>query len=542
MSKENNFGEKFNSQIIVRSVPKGYKQNMAILQQDALDKELISIVTDCSIRWKGIGSEEKDSILKGISYLLDNGANPNYSLEQGSKTALHLVFETDERDLVKMFLDKGANSDKKFKPQIIIKRVTKVFKRKVAIIQQDVLDKELISVVTNFSIRWKRIGSEEKDSILKRISYLLDNGANPNYSSEQDGKTALHFASETDEDDLVNMLLDKGADINRCYLYQGTALHCAADKGNVNVINLLISRGIDSSIKNLKGKTALISAAKSELKDIVNAIISATFRNRDDNVDSWQRMLGMDQIGDYDVQRCLDRTTINLLAGSNFAESQIRDRQDIFRYVSEGNARMVSYLTSIGLSPNLEDDVGMSLLSTAAQNNRDEIIDLLVQRGASVLRESRGISPLLRAAKNNSREAVNQIVISTVQYGSEDDWEKMCQQDQIGSSGVLRLLTSETINFLKAHNLVSPSVNPENLTPDFAGGLPIAIMVREDENPDNVPVVTGAVYSQLQTSDTHRTQTYSCNTDSRQQESSRFRFISRSRPTGRIVPTDGSVR
>lgn len=102
---------------------------------------------------------------------------------------------------------------------------------------------------------------------------LLSRGADPNLATDK-AVTPLHAAiilgeydstrhiREPQSTQLINALLDKGANVNARGFEGTTPLIEAARLGDVETIKLLLSRGADISAKDDEGKTALDIAAK----------------------------------------------------------------------------------------------------------------------------------------------------------------------------------------------------------------------------------------------------------------------------------------
>ena len=85
---------------------------------------------------------------------------------------------------------------------------------------------------------------------------LLDAGADPNIGSLE-GDLPLHYAAINGKTEFVRALISSGADVNAQTLWtKRTALMEAATYGRKDVINLLLENGADASLKDIYGYTA----------------------------------------------------------------------------------------------------------------------------------------------------------------------------------------------------------------------------------------------------------------------------------------------
>ncbi|KAI2500745.1 hypothetical protein MHU86_13724 [Fragilaria crotonensis] len=93
------------------------------------------------------------------------------------------------------------------------------------------------------------------------VGELLNHEVDVNIQ-DNDGRTALICASDNDDWDLVDMLLDdEGVDVNIQDNNGRTALIYASDNGHLSVLWLLLDdEGVDVNIQDNDGKTALIYA------------------------------------------------------------------------------------------------------------------------------------------------------------------------------------------------------------------------------------------------------------------------------------------
>ena len=78
---------------------------------------------------------------------------------------------------------------------------------------------------------------------------------------DQDGWTALHLAASLGRDDLVEMLLDAGANVNSTTPQKSTPLHLAASRGHKRAVEVLIRRKADVEMTMDGEWTALQRAA-----------------------------------------------------------------------------------------------------------------------------------------------------------------------------------------------------------------------------------------------------------------------------------------
>jgi len=77
---------------------------------------------------------------------------------------------------------------------------------------------------------------------LKQVESLLKAGANLFARGFALDETALHFAVESGNVDLVRFLLEKGIDVNAKQSFGETPLHYAASHGHANVAKLLVEK------------------------------------------------------------------------------------------------------------------------------------------------------------------------------------------------------------------------------------------------------------------------------------------------------------
>ena len=106
------------------------------------------------------------------------------------------------------------------------------------------------------------------------VNALLSAGAEINVKDSKN-KTELMYAADYNQDvEVIKALLKAGADVNAKDTYNRTALMFAAKSNTAEVINTLIEAGADD-VADSNGKTALIYAAQYNEPEAVEALINA---------------------------------------------------------------------------------------------------------------------------------------------------------------------------------------------------------------------------------------------------------------------------
>ena len=108
------------------------------------------------------------------------------------------------------------------------------------------------------------------------VAALLDYGTDPNLASaEVKGLPPLLLAALAGNRPAVELLLARGADIERRNPQGGTALRSAADAGHIEIVKLLLDKGAKASVRDTFGRTPLDYAREKGHAEIVKLLIAA---------------------------------------------------------------------------------------------------------------------------------------------------------------------------------------------------------------------------------------------------------------------------
>ena len=130
-------------------------------------------------------------------------------------------------------------------------------------------------------------GSEEmfraaKEGNVPIVMLQIDGGMDVNVKQYTEGWACLATAADHGHIDLVNALLERGADVNQRMSNNCTALMTASDSGRIEIMKILLDNGADLSAA-AKGWTPLMYAAKNNQREAVELLLK---RGADINTDN----------------------------------------------------------------------------------------------------------------------------------------------------------------------------------------------------------------------------------------------------------------
>ena len=102
------------------------------------------------------------------------------------------------------------------------------------------------------------------------VDYLINKGADVNFKSGRHNSTALHVAAcRCDNEKIIKLLIDQGAEINIGTDQSETPLMCAAENGNLAVIQVLIDKGANiNAISGIYGTALDYAYEKKQIKAV----------------------------------------------------------------------------------------------------------------------------------------------------------------------------------------------------------------------------------------------------------------------------------
>ena len=236
------------------------------------------------------------------------------------------------------------------------------------------------------------------------VEILIDGGADVNVKeggngyTNDPGYTPLHYAVwsywPSEETATAKLLLDRGADVNARSEHGGTPLHSAAT-GHVNATKLLLDRGADVNAETNNGRTPLHQAAQFQFNfagtDIVKLLLDHGANINAKIADGWD-------------------------AGKTPLHFAARDTTSV---------DVAKMLVARGAEINVKKEDGGTPLHGAAYVEVPATAKLLLENGADVnAKNSKGETPLHRAAvvwvmTPRSAKREEEIIMALIRYGAD---------------------------------------------------------------------------------------------------------------------------
>eukprot|EP00538_Stauroneis_constricta_P006116 CAMPEP_0119564048 /NCGR_PEP_ID=MMETSP1352-20130426/25594_1 /TAXON_ID=265584 /ORGANISM="Stauroneis constricta, Strain CCMP1120" /LENGTH=1722 /DNA_ID=CAMNT_0007612753 /DNA_START=249 /DNA_END=5417 /DNA_ORIENTATION=- len=237
------------------------------------------------------------------------------------------------------------------------------------------------------------------------VQLCLNQGAEVNCQFKDDLYTPLHTAcssaspTSTSEDgnmQVLELLLEKGADGNACNKWRETPLLIAANNGHRAAVEALLKHGADPSLCSEAGWSALTFAAHKGYDDIVALLLRAgapvNCRVTEDSSTPLHKACAGSKPGHLTAVKQLLDGGADVHALNKWRETPL------LTAANHGQAGAVEALLRAGADPCKCTDTGWSPLSIAAYKGHDDVVELLLEEGAPTEEADPTLSALLQAA------------------------------------------------------------------------------------------------------------------------------------------------
>ncbi|EAY20433.1 ankyrin repeat protein, putative [Trichomonas vaginalis G3] len=235
--------------------------------------------------------------------------------------------------------------------------------------------------------------------------YFLSVGANINETDEE-GRTALHYAVRNNYEETTKFLISHGANINEKDSFGNTVLLYAAEFQYKEIAELLILNGANIKEKNRYGQSALCFTVAYNTKEIVELLISLGANINEKYEDGFTALCFATIYGNKETLELLISHGANINEKDNFGRTALH-------FAAENNRKdIVELLISHGANINEKDRYGRPALHFAAENNRKEIIELLISHGANINEKDNFGRTTLHFTEHYYRKEIMELFIS----------------------------------------------------------------------------------------------------------------------------------
>jgi ankyrin repeat protein len=400
---------------------------------------------------------------------------------------LRLALMKKQEEIALLLMNNGAviekgNSDNEntADPALVLALEGSMFKAAKALIERgaDVngikYGYPLVSYFMAYSVR--------PEGILDTVKFLCDHGADVERRPVRSGSAPLMIAASRGRQDIVELLLSRGANINVRYsdpkgYHSGdlgdTSLAFAARAGYTSIVDLLLSKGADINSKKWNGSTALIDALRGGHREVALILIAhnadVNAETSDGNTPLKSALTKKDlQIAQILVDKGAD---VNAKSMKGYAHSLI----------SRGDFETAQFIVKNGLNMN-DSYEGTTPLYYAAQRGLDAYVELFITHKANVnIKNQLGRTPLMAASENGHMATLKLLLANDADRHAVDSsglnaFVLATQKGHVDIAAYLESKGVDTtdysnqlklISVMKEKGFIPPSAKPDELTPQY---------------------------------------------------------------------------
>jgi ankyrin repeat protein len=278
---------------------------------------------------------------------------------------------------------------------------------------------------------------------------LLADRADPN-APGPDGTTAIMWAAHHDDLDLVQALIEAGANVTLTNQFGTSALTEAAIIGSPSVVDALLEAGADPNTRNPEGETPLMAVARSGNVEAARRLLEARadVNAREDwggqSALMWAAAQGQPQMvkllaehgGDVNARGVIRQWERKVITEPRPKDMNKGGFTPLLYAAREGCVECARHLIAAGADPDLEDPERITPLNMALLNLHFEFAAYMIEAGADVDKwDLFGRSPLYMAAD-----------VSTLPVKGNGAMAVLPSEDPVTALDVARLLLEAGAN------------------------------------------------------------------------------------------------
>uniref|UniRef100_H2YPY9 Ion transport domain-containing protein n=1 Tax=Ciona savignyi TaxID=51511 RepID=H2YPY9_CIOSA len=339
----------------------------------------------------------------------------NASTDDEGVTALHLAARHNHYDVCKLLINYGANVDARGEGRATPLHYAARYKQKKRLSDEDepVYDNESKGV----------------------IALLAEHGAHVNFV-DIEGQTSLHSASIKGNLHAVRQLLScRGCGIDNLDSQGMTAMQMAATHGHVEIVQLLLNQGADFQLYDNDLMTALHFACSEGSTDIVRLILREEIKPMFHRKMMLRPDAGKNTCLHVTVSKGHRDLTLELIAWAGKLDevvhfvnlSRAHNVTPLHIAAAQGHIEITKLLIESGARVNARNDSLATPILLAAQHNNFTIVELLLSYNAELeIRDKDNLTPLLVVCKHGHLETISWLVENNADVTANDKNDKNC--------------------------------------------------------------------------------------------------------------------
>ncbi|WP_332328280.1 ankyrin repeat domain-containing protein [Endozoicomonas sp. GU-1] len=343
-----------------------------------------------------------------IAALIARGANVNARTTDG-RTPLHCAAEKGQRQAMDALIAGGANVNARTgEGDTALQRASDNKKLSISLIKSFANAGFDVSAPCNYFGSTMLVFAAEACD-WEFVDKLKAKGADINAPRYIKTKyMPLHFAAEQGQQEAINALITRGANVDARTTDGRTPLHCAAEQGQQEAINALITRGANVNARTTDGRTPLHCAAEKGQRKAMDALIA-----RGANVNA------RTEEGDTALKRASDNKKLSISLIKSFANAGFDVNapcnclgSTMLGYAAEASDwEFVDILKAKGADINAPRNIKTNYtpLHFAAEQGQQEAIVALITRGANVNARTEEGDTALKRASDNKKLSISMI-------------------------------------------------------------------------------------------------------------------------------------
>ncbi len=203
------------------------------------------------------------------------------------------------------------------------------------------------------------------------------------------GATALHWAVHRDDFEMVNLLIQAGANVNTVTDIGVMPLSLACENGSTSVAEVLLNAGADSNATLRTGETSLMRAAFVGDLGTVNALLAhgADVNAKEPVRQQTALMWALDRKREDVVRRLVEK-------GADVDATTTLGFTPLFFAARHNNVEAATLFLDAGVDVNAISKDDLSALHVAVRRGHLEVTQLLLERGADANADKPGYTPL----------------------------------------------------------------------------------------------------------------------------------------------------